>query len=145
MSLPALEALIEDELRLARVRLRHELRRSPTGIFVLLWSDVERLEGFGGRVLVHRVEGLRLWAASIGVLVLHSTAPKILYGRAAESPMTLYTSPRCDPAVLRVLVGWAIASTLPTKARLTEAQRRLGEVGIRFEAQDGKLVVVEAA
>jgi hypothetical protein len=139
MRLPDLESLVLDELHRARLRLKYEIRRSPTGVFILLWSDVERCEGFGGRIVVAHVEGLRKRQNSIAVLALHSRVPKLVYDTASvvipgvDQPRTLHLPTRCPPPILRALVCHAIGETLPTKLRRRDARRRLREAGVRLK------------
>lgn len=131
MTLAALEALVLDEARCARLRLQHEIRRGPTGPHLLLWSDLAWMEGLGGRrVFGH--DDLRRREASIAVLALHSRAPRISYGTNIGRTEDLWPPTRCPEAILGALVFQAIAQTVPTPRRLREARRRLRAAGVRL-------------
>lgn len=130
-----LARLVEQEVARARLRLRHEIRRGPTGCFLILWSDLEWCEGIGGRRLFGPTEGLRRRESSIGFLVLHSRIPTVTWGGDPEADPelhTLYPPTRCPEQSLRALVSHAIAQTAPTRRRLQEARRRLREAGVRL-------------
>jgi hypothetical protein len=130
-----LARLVEQEVAKARLHLRHEIRRGPTGCFLILWSDLEWCDGIGGRRVFGRTEGLRRREGSIGLLVLHSRVPTITWGGNPEADPelhTLYPPTRCPEPVLRALVAHAIAQTAPTRRRLLSARRRLREAGVRL-------------
>lgn len=134
MTAAALEALVLDELAKARLRLQYEVRRSPTGLYVSLWSDFAWMEGVGGRRFLGHHDGRR-HLANIGFLTLHSRAPTIVFGGAPGSTdplQTLHPPPRCPEAVLRALLAFAIARTVPTPRRLHEARRRMRAAGVRL-------------
>jgi len=126
--------LISDEIRRARLRLQFEIRRGPTGCFLMLWSDLAWMTGIGGRRFLGR-DDIRRRESNIGILVLHSRVPTITYGGeigGVDPLQTLCPPPRCPEPILRALVFNALAATVPTPWRLRQARRRLRAAGVRL-------------
>lgn len=129
-----LAQLVEAEVVAARLRFRHEIQRGPTGLFLMLWSDLSWQFGIGNRRFLGR-DDIRRRESNIGVLVLHSRSPSIVYGGqiAGVDPLrTLFPPPRCPEPVLRALIAYALAVTIPTTWRLRAARRRLRAAGVRL-------------
>lgn len=127
-----LETLVLAEVRLARLRLRFEVKRNPIGLFLLLWSDFVVEVGIGNRLIYGRDPDVRRREASIAVLPFHSRVPRIGWHLHDGTSTDLWPPPRAGEAVVAALVAHAIAQTVPTGRRLQEAHRRLEEAGVRL-------------
>lgn len=132
MTGPQLEALVLAEIRLARLKLRFEVKRNSIGLFLLLWSDFVVEVGIGNRLIHGRDPDVRRREASIAVQVFHSRVPRIGWHRDDGSATDLWLRPRTPEAVVAALVAHALAQVAPTGRRLREARRRLRDLNIRL-------------
>lgn len=127
-----LEALVLAEIRLARLRLRYEVKRNAIGLFLLLWSDLVVEVGIGNRLIYGRDPDVRRREASIAVLPFHSRVPRIGWHLDNGASNDLWLPPHCPKAVVATLVAHALAQVAPTRRRLREARLRLEETGVRL-------------
>lgn len=127
-----LEAIVLAEVRLARLRLRFEVKRNPIGLFLLVWSDYVVEIGIGNRVVHGRDPDVRRREASIAVLPFHSRVPRVGWHRDDGTSEDLWLPPRAGEAVVAALVVHALAQVAPTRRRLLSARRRLRAAGVRL-------------
>ena len=126
----ALEALVRDEIRRARLRFQHEIRRNSVGLFLLLHSDWAWIEGVGGRLILGH-DDVRRREASIAVLPFHSRVPRIGWHLDDGTSTDLWMPTRCPAPVLRALVAHALTAVAPTALRAKTSRGLLRAVGVR--------------